>query len=229
MVLMLACWLGSAVPYAFAQNVPPPPPGDLFSPGPPGPPPGRPPGPPPAPRSWQSLSPAERDVLAPLADKWDSLPPQRQARMLERAQQWKTLPPEQRQAIRQRIDQWQKMTPEQREQASENSKRFQQLPPEQREQLHAAFQHFQQLPPDQREQLLRQWHEEMRNAPRPGMVLVEVAAGRRTRRSSEPKTPPWRGFSYSPAGNGLLALDHPILGNAVRHCASRSSWRSARR
>ena len=118
--LLLVLGLSGIATTTLAQQSPPgaqddpvhAPPGGLF---PPGPPPGDMHGPPPPPRPWQSLSPDERNILAPLGDKWNTFPPERQARMLERAQQWKSLPPDQREAIRQRIDQWQKMTPQQRE------------------------------------------------------------------------------------------------------------------
>src|SRR6185312_10186226 len=95
---------------------------------------------PPAPVAWNSLTPAQRDVLAPLAQEWNTMPPHRQQHMLEKSEQWVNLPPAKR------------------EQARENQRLFRQLPPGQREQLHAAYQRFQQLPPERRAQLMRQWH-----------------------------------------------------------------------
>lgn len=110
-----------------------------------------------APRPWQSLSPAQRELLAPMRADWDTLPPHKQARMLDKTRHWLTLPPAQQDKIRERIARWHAMTPEQRHLARENMRKFHELPPEQREQLHHAYQQFQQLPPAQREKLLRQW------------------------------------------------------------------------
>ncbi|HEU4669577.1 MAG TPA: DUF3106 domain-containing protein [Dyella sp.] len=112
----------------------------------------------PAPRPWQSLSPAQRDLLAPLHKDWDTLPPRRQAHMLEKSEHWLTLPPEQRERIRERIARWQAMSPEERRLARENMRKFHELPPDQRRELHQAFRQFQAMPPDRREQLLRKWH-----------------------------------------------------------------------
>lgn len=107
---------------------------------------------------WQSLTPAEQDLLSPLRDKWDHLSPHRQDHMLQRAGHWVTLPPERREQIRERIARWQRMTPEQRARTRRELQRFHRLPPARQAQLRAAFERFQQLPPDQQERLLRQWH-----------------------------------------------------------------------
>jgi hypothetical protein len=110
-----------------------------------------------APRPWRSLSPAQRELLAPMQADWDTLPPRKQSHMLDKTRHWLTLPPAQQDKIRERIARWHAMTPEQRHLARENMRKFHELPPEQREQLHHAYQQFQQLPPAQREKLLRKW------------------------------------------------------------------------
>ena len=99
---------------------------------------------------WRNLTPAQRDVLAPLRQEWNGMPPHRQQHLLEKSEQWVTLPPAQREEIRERIEHWQQMSPAERQQARENQRLFRRLPPAQREQLHAAYQRFQQLPPEQR-------------------------------------------------------------------------------
>lgn len=108
-------------------------------------------------RAWDSLSPAQQYLLAPLQSQWSTLPPARQQHMLERTQEWMKLPPERQQEIRERIQRWQQMTPEQRAQARQNQHLYDNLPPEKQQQLHDAFKRFQQLPPDQREELRRRW------------------------------------------------------------------------
>jgi hypothetical protein len=112
----------------------------------------------PSPRAWNSLDPAQREILAPLQKEWDNMSPRKQSHMLQRAEHWVTLPPEKREEVRQHIARWQQMTPDERRQARENRRKFKQLPAQQREQLHATFERFQRLPPAQRERLIHEWH-----------------------------------------------------------------------
>jgi len=88
---------------------------------------------------WNSLSPAQRGLLAPLQQTWSTLPAQRQTNLLKRTQQWMTWPPERQEQVRQNLAHWQEMTPEQREK------------------LHDAYQRYQQMTPAQRETLRNQW------------------------------------------------------------------------
>ena len=140
--MLFTALLGSALaPPVSAQEAPSSPATELPSPA----------------RPWSSLTPTEREMLAPLYEKWDTLAPRRQAHLIERAGHWATLPPARREEIRQRIAHWQQMTPAERRQARENMRKFRLLTPQQREQLHATFERFQKLPPAQREKLIREW------------------------------------------------------------------------
>ena len=47
-------------------------------------------------RPWQSLDPAQQDVLAPLRGHWNEMSPRKQAHMLKRAEHGVTLPPDRR-------------------------------------------------------------------------------------------------------------------------------------
>jgi hypothetical protein len=109
---------------------------------------------------WNTLSPAQQNMLGPLQSQWNTLSPQRQEHMLQRAQDWLKLPPQEQEQIRDRIARWQQMTPEQREQARQNQHLYDNLPADKQQQLHDAFQRFQQLPPAQREALRRQWQQQ---------------------------------------------------------------------
>ncbi|QAU23047.1 DUF3106 domain-containing protein [Dyella sp. M7H15-1] len=113
-----------------------------------------------APHPWNTLSPAQQNMLQPLQSQWNTLSPKRQERMLQRTQDWMKLPPEKQQEIRDRIARWQQMTPDQRELARENQHLYDTLPPAKQQELHDAFKRFQQLPPDQRDALRRQWQEQ---------------------------------------------------------------------
>ena len=109
---------------------------------------------------WNTLSPAQQNMLQPLQSQWSTLQPKRQEHLLERTQDWLKLPPERQQEIRDHIARWQQMTPEQREQARQNQHLYDNLPPAKQQELHEAFKRFQQLPPDQRDALRRQWQEQ---------------------------------------------------------------------
>jgi hypothetical protein len=110
-----------------------------------------------APHPWDTLSPTQRDLLAPLQPRWNSIPPRHQAHMLERAKRWATFTPEKRAAVRKHLEHWEQMTPDERRRARDNQRKFHELSPAQRDQLHETFKRFQQLPPAERDKLLREW------------------------------------------------------------------------
>jgi hypothetical protein len=95
---------------------------------------------PPAPLpTWDSLTPAQRDVLvAPLREHWNADPSAR-ARLWERAQRW------------------QQMTPAQRARAHRGFDRWEHMDPEQRRTMRALFQAMRAMTPAQRTALRRQW------------------------------------------------------------------------
>jgi len=109
---------------------------------------------------WNSLSPAQQNLLSPLQSQWDTLPPARQEHMLQRTQEWMKLSPERQQEVREHIARWQQMTPEQRAQARQNQHLYDTLPATKQQELHDAFKRFQQLTPAQREALRRQWQQQ---------------------------------------------------------------------
>lgn len=110
-----------------------------------------------APHPWSTLSPAQRDLLAPMQPRWDSIPPRHQAHMLERAKRWETFGPEEQAAVRKHLEHWEQMTPDERKRVRDNQRKFRELSPAQRAQLHETFKRFQQLPPAERDKLLREW------------------------------------------------------------------------
>ncbi len=85
--------------------------------------------------SWQSLSPAQQEALAPLGQQWDTLPEVQQHRLLKTAKRYSHLTPEQKQRFRDRLTVWSKLTPEQRMAAREKYRAFNKVPAEKREQV----------------------------------------------------------------------------------------------
>lgn len=85
--------------------------------------------------TWRSLSPAQHEALAPLAQQWDTLPEVQQLRLLKTAKRYPHLTPEQKRRFRDRLTVWSKLTPEQRKAAREKYRAFKKVPAEKREQV----------------------------------------------------------------------------------------------
>lgn len=100
--------------------------------------------------SWASLSPGQREALAPLSRDWDSLDASRKQKWLEISDRYPGMSPAKRERVQQRMGEWARMTPEQRTQARANFQQSKRLPPEERQ---AQWQAYQSLSPETRQAL----------------------------------------------------------------------------
>jgi hypothetical protein len=107
--------------------------------------------------TWNSLSAAQRQTLAPLRAQWNQLPSARQHQLADHATRWATLPPAHQQLIRERLAHWANMTPAERRRLRDNARAFRNLPPAERAKVSAAFRRFQQLSPAERRALRARW------------------------------------------------------------------------
>jgi len=98
---------------------------------------------------WQSLTPAQREALAPLEHDWPSIDAPRKQKWLALAARYHTLAPEERARIKSRMVEWAKLTPAERGQARLRFEEARQVPAPDRS---ARWQAYQALPPEQREQ-----------------------------------------------------------------------------
>lgn len=116
--------------------------------------------------AFQTLAPAERRLLAPLAGAWPALDAETRQRLQANARQWLALPPAQRNGFLQRMQAWDALPPaerarrrgafaawealslSERERLRAAAARVQALSPEQQRALRDAFEA---LPPDQRQ------------------------------------------------------------------------------
>jgi len=112
-----------------------------------------------APRAWESMSPAQQQLLQNYRGNWNSLPPERQQALATGSSRWLAMSPQQQTAARQRFSQWRAMPPEQREQLRERWHQFKSLPPEQQQRVREQYQQFRQRPEEQRRELQRQWRQ----------------------------------------------------------------------
>jgi Protein of unknown function (DUF3106) len=86
-------------------------------------------------QSWRSLTPTQREALAPMVQQWDTLPELQRHRLLETAEHYPQLTPIQKQRYHDRLEKWSKLTPEQREAARQKYRAFKKLPAKEREKV----------------------------------------------------------------------------------------------
>jgi hypothetical protein len=84
---------------------------------------------------WSQLTPAQQQILAPLASDWNNFDNRRRKKWLLTAKRYPTMKPEQQQRMQKRMQNWAKLTPEQRRIARENYKKLKKQPAEKREKL----------------------------------------------------------------------------------------------
>ena len=99
---------------------------------------------------WQTLTPAQRQALAPLEREWPSIDPQRKQKWLQIAERYPTLAPEERSRITARMNEWARLTPAERGELRLRYQEAQQVPAPARS---AKWEEYQNLPPDAKQQL----------------------------------------------------------------------------
>lgn len=100
--------------------------------------------------TWNELSPAQREALAPLAGDWNTLDADRKQKWLEVAAKYPRLSPDGKRRLQERMAEYARLTPEQRKTARENFRRAYELPADQRQ---SALQHYQELDASERKAL----------------------------------------------------------------------------
>ncbi|MCW5604263.1 MAG: DUF3106 domain-containing protein [Burkholderiales bacterium] len=98
--------------------------------------------------AWAELTPAQQQILAPLAREWDSLDATRRKSWLTIASRYPKMTVQEQQRLQQRMKEWVALTPEQRRAARER------------------YQFMRKLPPDKRKEIDRQWREYQRSLTR---------------------------------------------------------------
>lgn len=103
--------------------------------------------------TWNELTPAQREALAPLESEWNKLDRDRKRKWLEVAPKYHQLSPEGKQRMHARMAEFSKLTPEQRWTTRENFQRAYELPADRRE---ALVEQYKTLPPDKKKELKEQ-------------------------------------------------------------------------
>lgn len=100
--------------------------------------------------SWSSLTPAQKQVLAPLQRDWSSIEPARRQKWLEVAARYPQMPADERERLQARMSEWARMTPVQRATARQQFQEVRRVPDEERQ---ARWQAYQSLPAEERDRL----------------------------------------------------------------------------
>lgn len=94
--------------------------------------------------AWSELSPAQQQVLAPLASEWDKMDSVRRRKWLGIAQRYPKMKPQEQQRLQQRMTDWVKLSPEERRAARERYQKLKKLPPDKRKQVRKQWEEYQQ-------------------------------------------------------------------------------------
>jgi len=100
--------------------------------------------------NWALLTPAQRQVLAPLQRDWNNIDLSQREKWVEVAARFPTMPADERQRLQARMAEWVRMTPAQRATARLQFQEVKRLPAEERQ---ARWQAYQELSPDERRKL----------------------------------------------------------------------------
>lgn len=120
----LIVWLALALPVAAAQSQPP----TKKTARPP----------------WSELTPAQKQVLAPLQGEWDSLDTTRRKKWMAIADRYPKMKPAEQQRLQKRMADWAKLTPAERQQAREKYQQMRKLSAARRQQLQEQWEEYQQ-------------------------------------------------------------------------------------
>lgn len=99
---------------------------------------------------WSTLSPAQQQALAPLAEQWVTLDAGEKRRWLAIGERYARMQPAQQVRLQQRMREWSALTPEQRRIARDSYVRAHKLKPDQKS---AEWEQYQLLTPEQKKQL----------------------------------------------------------------------------
>lgn len=106
---------------------------------------------------WDSLTPAEREVLMPFAEEWPTLTEAHREKLRAGARLWTSMTPQQQRLAHRRFSDWQSYSPEQRQRIIDRFQAFRNLPPEQQRLLRRTYQRFKALPEARQRELRRQF------------------------------------------------------------------------
>ncbi|MFN7085879.1 MAG: DUF3106 domain-containing protein [Burkholderiales bacterium] len=94
--------------------------------------------------AWTELSPAQQQILAPLAAEWEKMDTTRRKKWIAIAERYPKMKPQEQERLQTRMKAWAALTPEQRREAREKYQAVRKLPPEKRKEVQQRWQQYQQ-------------------------------------------------------------------------------------
>jgi hypothetical protein len=123
--------------------------------------------------AWVALTPAQREVLAPLHNDWSSLETNGKQKWLEVAARFPSMPADERLRVQQRMAEWARLTPAERTRARVQFQEARQLSAGERQ---ARWQAYQALSEEEREKLALQAKPAARAASAASAALASAKA-----------------------------------------------------
>ena len=91
-------------------------------------------------KTYQGLTPDDKDRLRDRSQKWQTLPPDQQQEMRRRMDRYRELPPQDQERYKKRYQQWQSLPPEDRNQIRDRLRNWDSLSPQEQEDVLQRFQ-----------------------------------------------------------------------------------------
>ena len=122
---------------------------------------------------WSSLTPTQRQALAPLERDWSNIDAERRTKWLEIASRLPSMPADERQRIQARMTEWARLTPDERGRARLSFQEAKQLSPQERQ---ARWEAYQALPEEDRKALANRARDKRDRAAAQGSASAPLAA-----------------------------------------------------
>jgi hypothetical protein len=133
--------------------------------------------------TWASLTPSQRQALAPLQQDWARIDGPRKSKWLEVAARFPAMPADERARVQQRMAEWARLSPNERAQARLQFQEVQQISPAERQ---AKWDAYQALSPDERKTLAQQAKPAARPASTQLATAGSAASGAKARGAAAP-------------------------------------------
>lgn len=122
---------------------------------------------------WSSLTPAQRQALAPLERDWANIDAARRAKWIEIANRLPSMPADERRRMQDRMTEWARLTPDERGRARLSFQEAKQLSPQQRQ---ARWEAYQALPEEDRKALANRAQDKRDRATAPVQASAPLTA-----------------------------------------------------
>ena len=91
-------------------------------------------------KTYQGLTPEDKNRLRDKSQKWQSLPPEEKQEMRQRMERYRELPPQDQERYQKRYKQWQSLPPEDRNRIRDRLRNWDSLSPQEQEDVRQRFQ-----------------------------------------------------------------------------------------